>query len=141
METGTMEMKIITASEVVINKLIEKTKVDEKFKGYLITSLYKAKILGEQKLAPDLFKALQWPINIPEYAQYLLKFSKWIPKQSDGNACKILEENGYQEIYGRLGHFYFLIDQKILNGHSIILKNIPWFRKWLVDYIKCLGDF
>lgn len=48
-----------------------------------------------------------------------------------------------QEVYDRLCHFHWLIDQETENTESKIKKvrDYPVFSKWLIEYSRCWGNF
>jgi phosphatidylserine decarboxylase len=128
-------------SEYVINLLIEKNKTDKNLSELLVASLHKAKVLAEEQLDPALFKALQWPENLAEYYQYLISLARWMPEESAADIWKIPSETGHQEIDDRLGHFHWLINQKVGVGETTLVQNITWFSKWLIEFAKCWGSF
>jgi len=125
----------------VINLLAAKSHDDKGFNDLLLASLLKAKATAELKLNPNIFKALEWPLDLKGYKEYLLKFSKWIPQQSNDDAWKYHDNNWHKEVFDRLNHFYYLVDQKIGPNDSNVVENIPWFGNWLVEYVNCLGSF
>lgn len=110
----------------------------------VLKSLNQAKAQAEEHLNRDLFKALEWPENIKGYISYLKKFSEYIPQQSSERAWAKPDSNerhGQQEVYDRLCHFYWLIDQKISQNDNKIVENNEWFSKWLVRYANEWGSF
>jgi phosphatidylserine decarboxylase len=127
------------ASNKAIKKLIKKSKKHKGFKKLLEASLKQAKKQGKQ-LDKDLYKALQWPTKFKDYIQYLEDFAVWIPRQSDDPAWLKPDTDQHQEVYDRLCHFYWLVDQEI-GEKKVIVEAIPWFSKWLVDYAKAWGSF
>jgi phosphatidylserine decarboxylase len=74
-----------------------------------------------------LFDALQWPVNIDEWVEYLEGFSKWAPQQSKDPAWATIDGNGHQEAYDRLGHFYWLIDQPLTSEEGTLAEVVPGF--------------
>ena len=44
--------------------------------------------LAEAELNPELFQALEWPCDIREYEDYLKRFVRWAPHESDAGAWK-----------------------------------------------------
>ncbi len=112
------------------------------------------------QLNPDLYQALDalydgngWPTNEDDYCRYLTAFAEVIPSENQVPSHTAWnnndEQNGYsQEIYDRLCHFYWLIDQNIqIDGEEIVLQNYVsgvndfHFEKWLDDYANAWGDF
>ncbi len=136
-----VNQKVRLESEHVINLLNDKIKSHKGFSELLLASLSKAKTEAKEHLDPDLFQALQWPENLVEYNAYLVSLSKWMPEESDAAIWKIPGTKGHQEIDDRLGHFHWLIDQKVGVDKTTLVQNIPWFSKWLVEYAKCWGSF
>ncbi|PKV49151.1 phosphatidylserine decarboxylase precursor [Aquimarina sp. MAR_2010_214] len=131
----------LESSKVRIEFLNEKCKIDNDFLSLLIESLEKAKSKAEKNLNENLYNALEWPTNVEDYVAYLRFFSRWAPRQSGEEAWKNPEDGQSQEVYDRLCHFYWLIDQKVGKGETTIVENIPWFSQWLVDYAKDWGSF
>ena len=128
-------------SHKVIRELIEKCNSDNSFKKLLLASLQLAKDVAEKKLNPDLFKALQWPLSISDYETYLISLSKWMPEESDSDIWKVPGTTSHQEVDDRLGHFHWLINQKVGTSGTTIIQNTSWFSKWLIDYANCWGSF
>ncbi|MTI89253.1 MAG: phosphatidylserine decarboxylase [Balneolaceae bacterium] len=139
MKTTTLTLIEFQTSQGSIDFL--NSNVDDNFKTLLVESLTKAEQLAKVNLDRDLYNALSWPVTFNEYIVYLQEFSRWIPQQHDLPAWKTPDSNGSQEVYDRLCHFYFLIDQPVGKEGDIIVENIPWFSKWLVQYAKLWGSF
>lgn len=135
-------MKKLQPSQSAIQFLAKK-KSDKKFVTLLETSLKIAKKKAEKGLDTALYKELAWPLTFQEYLNYLSFFSKWKPQQSKLPAWDASGPNTSQEVYDRLTHFYFLIDQDVTEEDcsQVIVQNIPWFRKWLVDFANLWGSF
>jgi phosphatidylserine decarboxylase len=129
------------SSAEVIGLLVERIKHDDALNRLLIASLNKAKLIAQEQLEPGLYKALQWPTDLVEYTDYLFKFSKWMPEESKDAIWKIPGVKGHQEVDDRLGHFHWLIDQKVGDADNKIVQNSTWFSKWLIGYAKCWGSF
>jgi len=125
----------------VIAVFIEKSSNDEEFTALLISSLTKAKQIAEKKLKASLYKALQWPSTLAEYVHYLTTFAEWIPQESKEDIWIIPGTNGHQEIDDRTNHFYWLIDQEVGEKNKVLVENITWFSKWLIEYSKNWGNF
>lgn len=131
----------LESSKVRIEFLNEKCKIDNDFLSLLIESLEKANNEAQKNLNKDLYEALEWPTNVEDYVAYLRSFSRWAPQQSGEDAWKNPEDGQSQEVYDRLCHFYWLIDQKVGDNGTTIVENIPWFSEWLVAYAKDWGSF
>ncbi|NNG16344.1 MAG: phosphatidylserine decarboxylase [Gemmatimonadales bacterium] len=69
----------------------------------------------------------------------------WAPRQSSNPAWKTPNipesEESSREVYDRLCHFYWLIDQKVSPNKDTIVQNIPWFSEWLVSYADAWGSY
>ncbi len=129
-------------SELVVAELADYVQNHPEFASLLVQSLQKANKKGQKKLDEKLYEALQWPIDFEEYEEYLLWYANWIPRQSMDPAWTDPSNLGeQQEVYDRLCHFYFLIDQKVGPEKSVIVENIPWFSDWLVRYADAWGSF
>jgi phosphatidylserine decarboxylase len=135
-----MEQTAFKTSKEVIDFLNQK-KQDESFISLLEASLAKAKSTATKNLDKALFEELAWPLTFGEYIEFLIEFSMWKPAQSSLPAWRKPGTEHSQEVYDRLCHFYFLIDQEVGNNNSTIVQNIPWFSQWLVDYADHWGSF
>ena len=130
----------------IVEELGAKLEVDNDFATLLTKSLRKARLIGKAELDRDLFKALWWPVDIPKYLAYLTEFARWKPQQStdkawtDPGSDEQQEQQEQQEVYDRLCHFYWLIDQKVGRDRKIVEDN-EWFSKWLVGYADVWGSF
>lgn len=133
-------MAISSASIHTIETLSKKAKTDSNFTELLTASLQQAKATAQKKLDSDLYNALSWPVDFPEYIEYLIEFLRWIPQQSSDEAWKKPGTDEHQEVYDRLCHFYWLIDQEV-GPNETIIENIPWFSEWLVSYANAWGSF
>jgi len=136
-----MKNKMRYLSENIINALIKNTKQDTDFSERLVSSLHSAKFIAQNQLNPDLFAALQWPLDIEAYKNYLIEYAQWIPQQSKNKAWTNTETHEYQEVMDRLNHFYWLIQQKVEPDDKSIIETYTWFNQWLVDYAKSWGSF
>jgi phosphatidylserine decarboxylase len=133
-----MQMTTPTTSSQVIEELAEELTKNSELKEMLIESLKQAKSTAQAQLDPDLYKALLWPEDSFTYLAYLKMYSQWAPRQSTEPAWQ--GTNGSQEVYDRLCHFYWLIDQPVGSNKKFV-ENIPWFSKWLVTYANAWGSF
>ncbi len=104
----------------------------------IVDSLNIAKVNAEQNLNPALFHSLSWPTNKISYIDYLGEFARWIPRESVDIAWRNPDTLNSQEVYDRLCHFYYLINQKTRNG---IAQDIPWFSSFLAGYANVWGSF
>ncbi len=124
----------------IIEELRVKLNQDESLADLLTQSLKVAKEKGEAGLDAALFKALRWPVNKKEYYAYLEWFAHWKPQQSMDPAWTEPGTDEQQEVYDRLCHFYWLIDQRVGKKKRIV-ENDEWFSQWLVEYADAWGDF
>jgi len=132
-------MANIKNSVDVINIFVGQAAQRPEFVDLLVTSLTQAKASASKALNADLFAALDWPTSLEAYVAYLTKFSEWVPQQSGDEIWQQAGTDEHQEVYDRLTHFYYLIDQPVECG--IIVQNIPWFSEWLVSYADYWGSF
>ena len=123
-----------------LKTIISKNNLDD-FTCFLDQSLKQAKNLAEEALSPLLFQALDWPNNLQEYIDYLTEFSHWIPQQSGDPAWIKPETDEHQEVYDRLCHFYWLVDQSVGLNKGTVVESIPWFSQWLATYARLWGSF
>ena len=133
--------KELASYESVIQSLDEQAHQDQDFIGLLEASLQEANHKAKSELDRDLYKVLEWPTSYPEYVEYLRFFVRWIPQQENIDAWKQPHTENHQEVYDRLCHFYFLIDQPVGPNKDVIVQNIDWFSDWLVDFADAWGDF
>ena len=133
-------MPTTTASTKQIDKLKAKLKKDDALAKLVTQSLKKAKRQARADLDADLFKALDWPTSLPDYYDYLDWFARWQPQQSTDKAWTAPGTDEQQEVYDRLCHFYFLIDQEVSKDRKIV-ENDEWFSRWLVGYAQAWGSF
>ena len=111
---------------------------------WLVKSLIKAKETASKELDTVLYNVLTWPVTVDKYEAYLNEFLRWVPEQY-GEAWKAPGEyDQNQEVYDRICHYYWLIDQEVIPpGESTPkrLQNDPWFSKYLVYWAKEWGRF
>ncbi|NVB36448.1 phosphatidylserine decarboxylase [Pseudenhygromyxa sp. WMMC2535] len=105
----------------------------------LESSLRVARSKAAEQLDPKLFAALKWPVTYGEYLAYLEWFACWPPVESSDPAWLEPGTQEHQEVYDRLCHFYYLIDQPVDGGK--IVESVGWFSEWLVAYADAWGDF
>jgi phosphatidylserine decarboxylase len=128
------------SSGTVIHELEEKLSQDKVLAGLLTDSLTQAYANAKGNLRSALFDALDWPQDVQGYLDYLRDYARWAPRQDPGDAWSD-DKNGQQEIYDRLCHFYYLIDQKVVEDEGRIVQNDPWFKRWLPRYAALWGSF
>lgn len=63
------------------------------------------------------------PLDLPTYVTYRTEFAQWIPQQSDDPAWTEPGTDEQQEVYDRLCHFYWLIDQEVGSEPGRIVEN------------------
>lgn len=130
-----------SSNDPVVDKLMKKLAKDKKLTKLLLDSLEKARKTAKKNLDDLLYRALDWPVKLATYQKYLEEFARWIPQQSSDPAWTAPGTDEQQEVYDRLCHFYYLIDQPVGPKDSVIVQNLPWFSKWLVDYANDWGSF
>lgn len=113
---------------------------DDDFVALLQKSLQRARSDARERLAPALFEALPWPTTADTYVEYLVGFVHWIPQQSSDPAWLDPGTEEHQEVYDRLCHFYYLIDQPVLPDGGT-LQSIPEFAEFLVGFACAWGEF
>lgn len=132
-------------SQDVINDFKRQATEDAGFQPLLTASLEQANQQARANLDARLYEALDWPLDLPGYIDYLEKFARWAPRQSKAEAWKPenvpADKQASQEVYDRLCHFYWLIDQKVRTESCVIVQNIPWFSNWLIEYANLWGSF
>lgn len=103
-------------------------------------SLVEARKVAETDLDGALFEALEWPENIGQYEDYLKRFSRWLPRQSDAKAWQgnKREEGHGKEVSDRIAHFFFLVDQR---GGDAAPQDSAVFRGWMTEFTRRWGDF
>ncbi len=130
-------MEKFTTSQDGITYLIKKATTDDW--DLIVQSLNLAKNKARQSLNQDLFDSLRWPTDMYSYVNYLADFCRWIPQQSGEIAWRKPGTLHSQEVYDRLCHYYYLVDQQTTSG--TIVQNIPWFSQFLIDMANLWGDF
>ncbi|MES1956103.1 phosphatidylserine decarboxylase [Salinisphaera hydrothermalis] len=129
----------------VIRHLHDHIERDEQnFVALLEQSLKEARERAAEELREPLFEALTWPTDFNGYTAYVADFLRWIPYQSDHEAWQNADsdrERHDQEVYDRLCHFFWLIDQNVGDDSSAIIENVDWFRDWLLECARDWGAF
>ncbi|OBE98609.1 phosphatidylserine decarboxylase [Mycobacterium sp. 852002-10029_SCH5224772] len=121
--------------ESVIQQLRDVLDKEQGLDDRLERSLEQARRQAEAQLNPDLYAALEWPHDIGEYQDYLKRFIRWVPHESDAEAWKN-ENRQAQEVSDRLAHFYFLVDQGDKSP-----QDSGVFRDWMTEFARQWGDF
>lgn len=133
----------MSADGGIIKSLREVLSRDEKLAGLLERSLLRARDLARADLDPDLFAALEWPENLEQYEEYLERFMRWVPRQSGAKAWRkqAPAERYAKEVSDRLGHFFWLVDQKVDEGRAAVAEGSEEFRGWLTEFARQWGGF
>lgn len=113
---------------------------DTDFVDLLEQSLRKAERRARADLDAALLAALPWPSTFREYLGFLVEFSRWVPQESADPAWSDPGTTEHQEVYDRLCHFYWLIDQPV-GPYGQVVQDVGWFRDWLVEYADTWGEF
>lgn len=100
-------------------------------------SLVKARDLAEAELNSDLFAALEWPTDTGQYEDYLKRFIRWTPHESDLKAWQN-DNRQAQEVSDRMSHFYFLVDQKTQDRAP---QDSNVFRRWMTEFARSWGEY
>ncbi len=132
------------ASDLVIAELVAHDQNDEAFARRLTASFVCAadnarKPVEDGGLDPDLYALLDWPTTLTGYYAFLNDFARWVPNQTGAPGWEAPGTSQYQEVYDRLCHFYYLIDQPGPDGK--VVQSDPWFAKWLDRYADAWGSF
>ncbi len=134
-------------SEVPELKQLLDHREDSQFVDFLERSLKAAYDKASRELDPALFQAIpfgtgKWPLTFDEYAEFLVKFSHWIPQQSTNPVWTdpTNPQGEHQEVYGHLCFFYWLIDQPVLPNDGV-LQHYDWFEDFLSTRTEVLNHF
>lgn len=108
--------------------------------GLLERSLIKARQSADGALKADLFAALEWPTGIDQYEDYLKRFIRWVPQESNASAWQEFQsgERQAQEVNDRVAHFYYLVDQEVDGATP---QGSPAFRGWMTEFARQWGSF
>ncbi|MFA0961043.1 phosphatidylserine decarboxylase [Roseivirga sp. BDSF3-8] len=125
---------------------------DPDLQNRLIASLQKARDQARANLNKDLYHAIDntfeengWPVTIEAYYDYIEKYVRLIPNESNDpnypHAWKSNDQrNGYnQKVYDLLCQFYYLIDQQDDQGQT--MQSNEDFAEWLVEFARAWGSF
>ena len=132
-----MDKSNFESAEEGISYLLE-TATQEQW-GYIVESLVIAQQTASEQLDKTLYDALKWPTNEKAYIDFLNGFVLWVPQQSGEAAWEDPATLHSQEVYDRLCHYYYLVNQKTSAG--TLAQYIPWFSQFLVDYANLWGTF
>lgn len=126
--------------DAIVHELRSVLDREEGLANRLEGSLRKARESAQAELHPDLFEALEWPTSIDEYEDYLKRFVRWVPRQSDAKAWQKPEPGQRQakEVNDRTAHFFFLVDQEVGGG---TLQEFDPFRGWMTEFTRQWGSF
>lgn len=116
-----------------------KDNVTEENLSYIEESLIMAKFKADLHLNNELFNALEWPLDGASYINYLEDFQKWIPLESEVHIWRKHEAENSQEVFDRLCHFYYLIDQQ--TGIGNLIDSIDWFSDFLAVFVENWGSY
>ena len=119
---------------------------DADFVSLLESSLKAAHEIASVDLNQALFEAIpfgtgKWPLTFDEYAEFLVRFTHWLPQQSS-NPVWLDPGNPlgeHQEVYDHLCFFSWLIDQPVLPDGGV-LQHYDWFEEFLVTYANLWGS-
>ncbi|CAG9297563.1 phosphatidylserine decarboxylase [Celerinatantimonas diazotrophica] len=108
-------------------------------------SINVAREIAHKELDSHLFDLLYWPTSLDEYYAYLVWYAQWKPVQPNQTGTGWQEPDSgvipeQQEVFDRLCHWYFLINQKT-NTSIDNLQNDPKFSKWMRKYSSTWGDY
>lgn len=134
----------MTAFSATLNQQMHEltTHADRDFRVPLRKSLRQAKEIARRQLNHELYHALPWPVNFLGYYKYLDNFARMVPQQSGDEVWRKPGTDENQEVYDRLCHFYWLINQEVpYEGTIVQVQSIKWFSEWLVNYAKAWGSF
>ncbi len=150
-----MEQQTLTSAEV-IQELLQQIQEDAKFATLLTASVATATALAKTTLDKALYAALDelysgcgWPVDAAGYINYLTYFAQVIPSENTNTDFDPWQntdsQNGYsQEVYDRLCHFYWLVDQ---GADGVTLQDYTnpatgfSFAAWLDSYAAAWGTF
>lgn len=125
----------------MIRKLRDVVEREHGLADLLERSLKQARQSAEAELRPELFEALEWPTDLGEYEDYLKRFVRWVPRQSDAKAWQQIEpaQRQAKEVSDRTAHFFFLVDQELECGAAP--QGSKAFRGWMTEFSRQWGSF
>jgi phosphatidylserine decarboxylase len=133
----------LSGPDKIVHDLQDLLEEDPGLAKALEESLRSARSRAEGTLNQDLFDALDWPEDLAGYYRYLEGFVRWIPQQSNAPAWRSSapEERYAKEVSDRLAQFFWLVDQKVVEGDKAIGENSDRFRDWLTEFARQWGSF
>lgn len=129
--------------DAVLDELRSMLSQDAALADRLQRTLAAAAERARADLDPSLYEALAWPEDLDSYQDYLRRFLRWIPQQTDAVAWReeAPEERYAKEVSDRLAHFFFLVDQDVDGDGFSIGQADDRFRGWLTDFAREWGSF
>lgn len=138
LQNRNVQYNLFDAPVCELSEYVERNPI---LRSFIELSISKAAAVAQECLEEKLFRELDWPKNLPEYLSFLNSFVKWKPRQSGNPAFFDAEGmHEHREVYIRLCHFHFLIDQPIVN-HEKVVQRDEWFQLWLIRYMKFWGAY
>ncbi len=127
----------------IVHDLRDLVRSDQAVGRLLESSLAQARERARADLDAELYGALEWPGTLPEYYEYLQRFIRWIPQQTDAAAWRRTapEERYAREVSDRLAHFFWLVDQKVNDQGGAVAESSDGFREWLTVFARQWGSF
>ncbi|MGV7852863.1 phosphatidylserine decarboxylase, partial [Mycobacterium kansasii] len=74
--------------DAIIQHLRDILDKEQGLESLLERSLLKARKWAEEELNPELLAALEWPTDIGQYEDYLKRYLRWVPHESNRDAWK-----------------------------------------------------
>lgn len=126
--------------DAIINELRNVLDKEQGLRERLERSLVKARESAQAELDGELFEALEWPTKIGQYEEYLKRFIRWLPRQSNAKAWQAQkpEQRHAKEVSDRVAHFFFLVDQHAGDGAP---QDSDDFRGWMTEFTRRWGSF
>lgn len=134
--------------DCIIEELNRKLEQDKELKHLILSSLEVARSrrfeLNEQRR--DYFNVSMFPNTIPKYLDFLRDYYHYIPDQSDEDWNVDNKTGVHKEVYLRIVHFHFLVDQNVTTDISGKPTKAnpqfdPWFRCWMVFFTHAWGEY
>lgn len=132
---------LLNSSKDLIEEFRGRAKNDSGFMSLLLDSLRMASDAAQKEMDASLEAVLCWPADLDSYCDFLTQFSRWCPRQSKLPGWSNPDTGQSQEVYDRLCHFYFLIDQPVGPNGTMRLQDVDWFGEWLVQFANAWGSF
>jgi phosphatidylserine decarboxylase precursor len=130
-------------SDQIIQDLHDVLEDDDGLADRVEQSLRQARERAAGDLDPVLFEALEWPGDLAEYDDYLRRFIRWIPRQTDAPAWKTSapHERYAKEVSDRLAQFFWLLDQQVDAETVCLAHDSAPLRGWLTEFARQWGSF